>query len=295
VRWTLVLSLWSAAACAQELEPRAYSNGPVGMNFAIAAYTRFSGPVLLDPSIPVTGLDARINAYTLAYARFLEVFGRSANFNLAVPYISADLEGQVVDSPAEVHRAGFGDVRLRAAINLIGHPALAPKDFASRQEALAGGVSLSVIAPTGQYVPTRFINIGTNRWAFKPEAGISYPIGNWFTEAAVGVWLFTDNDDFQQGHRRSQDPLAVYQLHAGYSFRPGLWIAADYGMYVGGRTALDGAPNDDAQRNARAGVALSLPLARSWSTKLAYSKGTSVRVGGDYGIASIAIQYRWFD
>jgi hypothetical protein len=295
VRWTLVLSLWSAAACAQELEPRAYSNGPVGMNFAIGAYTRFSGPVLLDPSIPVTDLDARINAYSLAYARFLELFGRSANVSIAVPYVSADLKGRVVDDAAEVHRAGFGDLRVRAAINLFGHGALTPGEFARREEALAAGVSLSVIAPTGQYVPTRFINIGTNRWAFKPEAGVSYPIGDWFTEAAVGVWLFTDNDDFQQSHRRSQNLLAVYQLHTGYTFRPGLWIAVDYGMYVGGRTALDGVENDDAQRNARAGVAFSLPLSRSWSSKLAYSKGTSVRIGGDFSTLSLAVQYRWFD
>jgi hypothetical protein len=40
---------------------------------------------------------------------------------------------------------------------------------------------------------------------------------------------------------------------------------------------------------------LSLPVARGWSSKLAWSKGTVVRVGGDFTIFSAAVQYRWFD
>src|SRR5262249_36185883 len=176
-----------------------------------------------------------------------------------------------------------------------GHPALKPAEFAKRTDVLSGGVSLAVVAPTGQYDSGRFINIGTNRWAFKPDAGISYPIGNWFTEVAAGVWIFTDNDDFLLGHRRSQEPLAVYQLHAGYNFRPGLWLAADYGRYIGGRTSIDGAALQDEQHNSRVGLALALPIARGWSTKLAASKGTAIRVGGDYRIMSVAVQYRWFD
>ena len=282
-------------ALAQELEPRAYSNAPIGTSFAIASYTRISGPVLLDPSLVAVNINARVNAYTLGYARFFSMFGRTASVSVAVPYIESDLHGEVVDATTDVHRAGFGDTHLRGAINLFGHPALTPAEFVQRPEVFSGGASLSVIAPTGQYEPTRFINIGTNRWAFKPDFGISYPIGRWFTEAAAGVWLFTDNDEVLGGKHRSQAPLWVYQLHAGYSFRPGLWLAADYGYYTGGNTTLDGVAKDDAQRNSRVGLALSLPIGHGWSGKLAWSKGTAVRVGGDYSMASITVQYRWFD
>ena len=282
-------------AVAQELEPRAYSNAPIGTSFAIAGYTRLSGPVLPSPSLAAIDIDARVDIYTLGYARFLDVFGRTSSFTVVVPYANADLRGSVGENSREIHRAGIGDVYLRGAINLFGHPALKPPEFALRPDVLAGGASLTVLAPTGQYEPSRLVNVGTNRWAVKPDIGVSYPIGRWFMEAAAGVWHFTDNDDFRGDRRRSQEPLAVYQLHGGYSFRPGLWLAADYGRYVGGRTAVDGAPNDDEQHNSRVGLALSLPVGRGWSTKLAYSKGTVVRVGGDYRIASIAVQYRWFD
>jgi len=291
--WTLVLALGTAQA--QELEPRAYSNAPVGTTFAIAGYTRLRGPVLPDPTLPVENVQAEVDIFTLGYARFFSVFGRTASLAVVLPYAEADLSGEVLDAPTAVHRAGMGDLHLRAAINLFGHPALAPAEFAKRPERLSAGVSLSVVAPTGQYDSSRFINIGTNRWAYKPDAGLSMPFGKWFTEAAAGAWIFGDNDDYRGGHRRSQEPLAVYQLHVGYNFRPGLWLAADYGRAVGGRTAVDGAPNENEQHNSRIGLALSLPVGRGWSTKLGYSKGTAVRVGGNYSIASIAVQYRWFD
>jgi hypothetical protein len=294
--WTLVLALAAcAAASAQELEPRAYSNAPIGTSFALAGYTRLSGPVLPDPSVPITDLTARVDIFTLGYAHFFGAFGRTANFAIVQPYINADFRGEIAETTREAHRGGLGDLHLRAAINLFGHPALTPAQFLMRPDVLAGGASLSVVAPTGQYEGTRLINIGTNRWAFKPELGLSYPIGNWFTEAAAGVWTFTENDDFFGGHRRTQERLAVYQLHAGYNFRRGLWLAVNLGRYVGGRTAIDGTAKDDEQHNSRVGLVLSLPIARGWSGKLAYSKGTVVRAGGDYSIATAALQYRWID
>jgi hypothetical protein len=282
-------------ALAQELEPRAYSTAPVGTNFAIASFTHFSGPVLLDPALTGVDINAHINAYTLAYARFTELFGRSANFSAGIPYINGDLHGQVMDAQADVHRAGWGDLRLRGAINLIGNPPVGPAEFAKQPDRLSAGTSLTVVAPTGSYENTRFINIGSNRWSIKPDIGISHQFGNWFAEAAFGVWYFGDNDDYLGGQRRSQDPLSVFQLHAGYNFRPGLWVAVDYGYYTGGRTSVNGVANDDAQRNSRVGAVLSLPIDKGWSSKFSYSKGTAVRVGGDYSIYNVALQYRWFD
>ena len=298
LRWSALLAgaaLLPATAPAQELEPRAYSNAPVGTTFVLAAYTRLSGDVLFDPSLPVKNVDATIDGFTLGYAHFFALLGRSANFSAALPYVSGDLKGDVVDAPTEVHRAGIADLRLRGAINLFGHPAMTPAEFVRKPDVLSGGASLSLIAPTGQYDNTRFVNVGTNRWAAKPELGLSYPIGKWFTEASAGAWFFGDNDDFVGGRTRRQEPLQVYQLHAGYNFRPGFWLAADYGRYVGGRTSVDGVENDDAQKNSRIGLVLSLPVATGWSTKLGWSKGTTVRAGGDYKILSIALQYRWFD
>jgi hypothetical protein len=287
--------VYGAPSLAQELEPRAYSASPVGVSFAIAGYARSTGSVLFDPSLPVTDTDARINTFLAGYGRTFGLAGRAANFAVVVPYANADLAGNLSGAARQAHRSGMADIRLRGAINLIGGPALSPEEFASQPAATSLGASLSVIAPTGQYESSRLINIGSNRWSFKPELGLAVPVGNWFFEAAAGVWLFTDNTDFNNGARRSQEPLQTYQLHAGYTFQPGLWLAANATYYAGGQTSVNGADRPDLQENSRYGATLSLPLSREWSAKLAWATGFSTSIGSDFRTTSVALQYRWFD
>jgi hypothetical protein len=287
--------LWSALTSAQEMEPRSYSAVPIGTNFVVANYARSSGGVSLDPALPITGLEATINTYSLGYSHSFGVAGHTVSFAVSVPYSNADLTGNVEGAPGQAYRSGLGDVRFRVAANLLGDPALTPEEFARRNPSTILGVSLSVVAPTGQYVPSRLINIGSNRWSFKPEIGLSQPFGNWFVEGAVGVWLFTNNADFFGGRQRSQDPLFAFQWHGGYNFLPGLWIAADFTYFAGGQTSVNGVNDHDLQDNTRYGITLSVPLARQWSAKLAWSRGLTTRVGGDFQTFSLALQYRWFN
>lgn len=289
------LLLVAGTVRAQDLEPRAYSASPTGTNFMAVNYARLSGAVLTDPSLPITNVAATIKVASLGYVRTFGLFGRFASFGVVVPCSQGDMSGEVFDAPREVHRAGFGDVRARFALNLLGPPAMTPLEFGRRQPRASLGTSLSIIAPTGKYVPAQLINVGSNRWAFKPEIGLSQPIGRWFVEASAGIWLFGDNDEFFGSKRRGQDPMTVLQLHGGYNFRPGLWLAADLGRYAGGRTKLNGISNQDRQQNTRYGLMLSAPLATGWSGKVSWSRGWTTRAGGDFDTVSVTLQYRWFD
>ena len=76
----------------------------------------------------------------------------------------------------------FGDPAVRFAVNLIGQPALGPKEFFARKPETTLGASIVVSIPAGQYDSAKLINLGTNRWAFKPELGLSYPRGPWDLE-----------------------------------------------------------------------------------------------------------------
>ena len=68
-----------------------------------------------------------------------------------------------------------------------------PPQFAKWKQKVLLGASLRVIAPTGQYDPTKIVNWGINRWAFKPEFGYSEQWGNWVLDAYAGVWFYTTN------------------------------------------------------------------------------------------------------
>ncbi|OLL28544.1 hypothetical protein BTH42_27005 [Burkholderia sp. SRS-W-2-2016] len=289
-----MLLLSPASVSAQELEPRTYSASPVGTNFLVLGYTYLTGNVLTDPSLPITNVQARFNTMSISHVRTFGLFGHTASMAFALPFARGNLSGNVIDAATEIHRAGVGDLRTRFAFNLIGSPALSPEEFTHRAATGSLGVSLTMSAPTGQYVPTRLVNVGTNRWAFKPEIGISQPVGNWFFEATAGAWFFTPNNNFFRGNRRSQNPLLTFQLHGGYGWGPGFWVAADIGYANGGRTSLNGVSDQDRQSNLRYGLTLSAPLDRHWSVKFSLSNGFVTRAGGDYKQISFALQYRWF-
>ena len=295
------MRVWAAAlvlgavlpAAAQQLEPRAYSASPVGTTFAGASYARSSGDVVFDPTLPFTDVSAKIHVVAPFYLRTFGIFGHQASAGLVVPYSWGTVEGNVQEQFRRADRSGFADLGVRLAVGLLGAPALPPQEFAARKPSTLLGASLTVSAPTGEYDPSKLVNLGTNRWAFKPELGLSHPIGKTWIELYAGVWLFTHNDDFFGGQHREQDPLAVGQAHVVHVFKPGLWAALNGTYYAGGRTTLNGVQNVDRQANTRVGATLALPIARGQSLKLALARGTSTRIGARLTTVGITWQRIW--
>jgi len=109
----------------------------------------------------------------------------------------------------------------------------------------------------------------------------------------MGSWFFTRNSSFFHGHVRQQAPIVSAQGHVSYTFRPRLWLSFDGTFYAGGRTTINGAHNEDRQRNARLGATFSLPLARAQSLKFTFSRGAVVRVGGNFTSITAAYQFSW--
>jgi hypothetical protein len=290
---TVIFSLVSSHAQAAELEPRAYANAPVGMNFLIAGYGKSEGGLSTDPASPIQ--DAHLNIHTgvLAYAHSLDVWGKSGKFDVIMLF--SDLSGTALVSgqPAERQVSGLNDPRFRFSVNFIGAPALSMQEFAGYQQDLIVGASVQVSAPLGQYDPSRLVNLGINRWMIKPDIGISKALGPVTLELSAGVVCFTKNDEYYGGKSLEQDPLYSTQAHITYSFRNGVWAALDGTYDYGGRTTVDGIQQADVQESSRFGATLAMPLNRNYSIKLYASTGVSIRTGSDYNLAGLALQYRW--
>jgi hypothetical protein len=289
----LVLAALCAPAAAQQLEPRAYSNVPVGMNFALAGYAHSTGDVLPDPSIPVTNANAKLDTFVAGYARGVDWWGKSGMISFAVPYVTGSASGLLEGENVRIERSGFADPVLRASVNLIGAPAMTLQEMRGYQQETIVGASLTVSPPFGRYDPSKLINIGTNRWSYTPQIGVSRQLGDWWLEGALGATFFTDNDQYQGTHVREQKPLYAAQAHVVYAIAKGTWIAVDYTYYGGGRTSVDGQQRDDVLSSARWGATLSLPLSAHQSVKLYASTGLIARVGSNFDTYGIAWQYRW--
>jgi hypothetical protein len=289
----LALMALGTRAAAQNLEPRAYVNTPVGMNFLLAGYGYMAGGVGTDPALPLQNAHLQVHSTLLAYARALDIWGTSGKVDVVLPYAWLSGTADVAGQPREREVSGLADPLLRFSVNLYGAPALALPEFANYRQDLLVGASLQVSVPLGQYDPDKLVNIGTNRWSVKPELGLSKAVGPLTLELMTGVTLYTDNHDFLGGKTRAQAPLYSVQGHVSYTVGAGIWVALDGTYYMGGRTTVDGVEDNDLQKNSRVGVTVALPVTRQTSVKLYGSTGVSTRTGGNFNAGGIFFQYRW--
>jgi hypothetical protein len=281
------------AAQAQEIEPRQYSNVPVGVNFLVSGYSHTDGGLAFDSSLPLTDPQLETNSGVLGFARALDFWGRSGKIDVGVAYTGLSGSAKYLGDPVERTVDGFSDPVVRLSVNLFGAPSLDAKNFASYKQDLIVGAALQVSVPAGQYDETRLVNIGTNRWFFRPSLGISKAAGPWIMEATAAATFFTDNTEFFNGNRRSQDPLYGIQGHLIRGFKSGIWGAVDVTYFWGGSTTINGEAKNDLQRNWRVGATFAAPINARQSIKLVATDGVSARTGNSYTQFGAYWQYRW--
>lgn len=293
--------LVSGVSLAQDLAPRAYIITPVHSNAITITYSYYSGDLVLDGALPIAGASNKTSVSVLSLTHSLRIFGRSANVTASLPYGVGDYRATVVGFNATARRSGMLDSSFRLSVNLKGGPAMNLEEFRKWRQKLIIGASLKVVAPTGQYDPTKLINFGTNRWAFKPELGLSRRWNHWVLDSYVAGWFFTTNNDFFSRNQffpgtntQKQNPTFAFEGHLSYDVKPRLWASLDGNFWEGGRSVLNGVENSKTlQRNSRVGATLSIPVTKRHSLKISYNRGAYVLYGGNYQNVSLAWQYSW--
>src|SRR5215467_11281005 len=232
VFWGLALEIGIASA--QDLAPRAYLITPVHSNAVTLTYSFFDGSLVFEGTVPITGATARAHVAILNYSRSLSFFGRTANFTASLPYGVGNFQGTVVDAETLAYRSGLLPATFRFSVNLMGGRAMSVTEFRKWQQKTILGISFRLVPQTGQYDPTKLINFGTNRWAFKPELGYSQRWGHWILDAYGGVWFYTTNPEFFSHNQfspgtntQAQSPIGSFEGHLSYDFKPRFWVSLD--------------------------------------------------------------------
>jgi hypothetical protein len=296
----MLAGIFAHACHAQDLAPRAYVVTPLRSNAVILTESLFHGSIDFNGVIPISNATGTYNIPLLSYYRSFGFLGRSANIVAILPYAVGNFRG-TFGTEMHVYRSGLLDSVYRVSVNLKGGPAMPLERFVKWKQKKLLGASIKIIAPTGQYDPTKLINWGANRWAFKPEFGYSQAWGKWVLDAYSGVWFFTSNPEFWShnatypGTRsQSQKPIGAFEGHISYDFKRRLWVSLDGNYWFGGITSLDGVENPLTQQaNSRIGATISIPTSKRQSLKFSYSNGTYIRFGGNYQNVSVAWQYSW--
>lgn len=297
----LFLTIITALSSAQDLAPRAYVITPLHSNAVILSYSFFDGDLIFDNSVPITGATARVSVPVFSCFHSLPFFGRTASITASLPYGVGHVRGTVLDADTTAYRSGLFDATFRFSVNIFGGPAMAAADFRKWRQKTILGASLRIVTPTGQYDPTKLINYGNNRWAFKPEVGVSRRWDHWVLDWYAGAWFYTTNHEFFSRNQyspgtnvQSQSPITAFEGHLSYDVKPRLWASFDGNFWVGGRTTRNGVQNPNSlQRNSRIGGTVSLPVSRHQALKVSYNRGAYIRYGGNFNNVSVGWQYSW--
>ena len=282
----------------QDIEPRRWSHFPIEGNFAGAGYAYTTGEIGFDPALMLEDVEFDLHTVAVKYIHSFEMLGKSARVDLAQLYQSGNWTGLVNGVPASVDRNGLADTAVRFAVNLYGAPPLAGKEFAeyraSADHETIVGMGLVLQLPTGQYYDDKLINLGGNRFTFRPQVGIIHNWGKWSAELTAAGLIFTDNNDFFNGKKLEQDPAYGVDGHLIYTFRPGLWLAGSVGYLGGGVTTVNGVSSDNSQNNLGWGISLGLPINRAVGVKFGYvGTRTQVGTGLDSDTFATALTVAW--
>jgi hypothetical protein len=290
----LILFLSYNLSIAQDLEPRAYANMPKDGNVLVASYGFLKGDVVAESNLPIEDFVISSNNFGVGYLHTFGLVGKLARVQVAIPYVIMDGKATVSGEKITGNRTGFGDMRIRLGINIFGSPALARKDFGQYQQKTIFGVSLVTSVPTGIYYADKRINIGANRWGFKPEVGVSKRFKHVYAEFYSGVWFYTKNDEFLGDKDLQQKPVLSFQGHASYYFKNQMWVGINVNWFRGGETDVDDLPAGSLVNSSRIGATWSVPLSRSQSVKLQFNTGVFKDIGLNYDSISLSYQYVFF-
>ena len=296
---TILAGLSICYCQAQDLVPRAYIITPLHSNAITLSWSFYDGGIDFN-GLPVSATGT-YNVPSVSYYHSFSFFGRSANVVASLPYAVGNFQGTAAGEEGHLYRSGLLDSVFRFSVNLKGGPALPVKQFMKWKQKVLLGASLKVLAPTGQYDPTKLVNWGANRWGFKPEVGYSERWGHWVLDGYLGGEFFTNNPEFFSNNSffpgtqaQSQKPIGALEGHLSYDVKRGFWFSLDSNFWYGGTTSRNGVENPlTRQTNSRIGGTFAVPIAQHQTLKFSYSSGDYIRFGGNYQNVSAAWQYSW--
>jgi hypothetical protein len=279
---------------AQELEPRALTNLPRGLNFAAIGYAHASGNILLDPAIPLEDFNGSINTIVLAYVKSVNFFGASGKVDVILPFAGGDFTGVFEDEAFTDAYTGFGDLRVRATINLTGAPSLAPSDFKAYEQKTISGLGVQVFVPIGKYNKEQLPNLGSNRWSLRVNYGLSHTFDRWLIEAHAGIWLFSPNNNLLGDNKQEQKPLWIAKGNIIRNLgKKGMWLAFSAGFGYGGEASVNDVRIEATISQMRLGLTYALPLSTKNALKFTVGSGIRFKQGSDFDIFGVTFSHLW--
>jgi len=298
--WTWLLFACFAVACvpqhayAQFTEAHNYDNTPVGVNQIELTYAYVRANTSIDTSLIVAGAKFNLNQGNISYTRYFGLAHRLVWVDASLPV--AGLSGSVSGTDIHGSISGIGDSSFTVSTLLAGGRALSVEQFAEYKPTTTVGASFAVTAPTGQYNPEKLLNLGADRWSFKPEIAVSHPFGReqkWQFDAYGNIYFFTDNTSYRGTQILRQELLPGVEGHVSYAFNNKVWASFDTRYSFRGPTTVDGVNQDNPQQNFTLGAEVNVSLNQRNSLVFELAKAFVHKNGPALTGFAIKYSYSW--
>jgi hypothetical protein len=275
-------------------DARAYDNTPVGTNQLELSYAYVHSNASLDTSLVIAGAKFNINQGIIDYTHYFGLFRRLMWVEAGVPI--AGLSGSITGTNIQGSVTGAGDSSYSVAMLLKGGPALTAKQFENYKPSTSVGVSFTVTAPSGQYDANRVLNLGSDRWSFKPEIALSHPFGSeqkWQYDIYANAYFYTDNTSYHGKQILRQEPLPGVEGHISYSFTDNLWASVDTRYSFRGTTFVNSIGQNNAQQNFILGSEMNISLNAHNALLFEFAKALVHQNGPGLVGFSVRYDYTW--
>jgi hypothetical protein len=275
-------------------DPRQWSHLPMGKNVVGLGEAYTQADIFFDPVMQLNDVKMRINTWAGKVIKPFELFDKSARVDVIQAYQKGRWTGLQGGVPNSITRSGWSDTLVRFAINLYGAPPLSGKEYGAYRAKMKAkpetvvGVGMWLRLPTGNYMDDKLINIGQNRFVFRPQIGMVHTRGKWTTELTASAAFYEDNDEFFNGNKLEQD--TAYTTHANFirDLSPGEWASVSAGYNTGGESTLNGVDKDDNKQNIAWALRYRYPFNRTSGIKFSY---ISTRTQEDTGFDSDTVAF----
>ena len=250
---------------------RSYLNAPQG-NLAMYSYSGVRSNTGGVENLPIPLTETRLQTQSLIYSRILDVGGRTGGLGVVLPMqdlLSFNTESNLVTA----RESGFGDPSVTFEANLFGAPALQREDFKDWTPGDYCGLHFTFGLPLGQYDPNSAVNLGANRFMFRPllNYSITRDEGKSWLDFYSSVAFYSANEEYLGGSVLQQYPLADIELHYSRTVYDRLWAGVGVVGLFGGRVEVNDLVATPTQQIGRFALTAGTPMFKGSTAIFGYN------------------------
>jgi hypothetical protein len=239
---------------------RSYLNAPQG-NLAMYSYSGVRSNTGGVENLPIPLTETRLQTQSLIYSRIIDIGGRTGGLGMVLPFqdlLSFNTRSNVVTA----RESGMGDPSLTFEMNLFGAPALQREEMADWTPGDYCGLHFTFGLPLGQYDPNSAVNLGANRFTFRPllNYSITPDEGQSWLDFYASVAFYSANEEYLGSSVLEQTPLTDLELHYSRTVYDRLWAGVGVVGLFGGRVEVNDVTATPTQEIGRLALSAGTPM-----------------------------------